>query len=70
MERGIIFEAARLLNARRLDGDALAAVGTDELDQLVNAGSHGGSVTVRTADRHTGGRRLEEALSGRCVANS
>ena len=54
-----------LVNLRRLDGDALAAMGTDERDHLVHAGSRGmGRSTVRTADRHPGGRRLEQALRG------
>jgi hypothetical protein len=62
---GAIPGRALLPKLRRLDADALAAVGTDELDEFLHARSGGVSCTaLRTADARTRCRRMKEALRG------
>jgi hypothetical protein len=60
-----LFEAAPLLNLRRLDAYALAAMCAYKLKKFLHAGwCRMGRAAVRTADTHAGPGRAEEALCG------
>jgi hypothetical protein len=65
------YQRMRLLNLRRLGGDALTAVGTNERERFFHAGRRCiRRAAVRALHTHTNTGRPEETLRGELLTSS